>query len=191
MQSKQWTRGICAATIIWATGLMAGTIVAEQSAGRLAGLPGEGPNKGALETEMNDTTPTRLYVGILGRNLAVYLWLLCGLVSGGLTTIALLSFNGVALGQLAGLALGVGMPVERLAWVTLPHAIPEIGAFLLAGAIGLRGPALVSAWLRGVVSRAPFIAAWRPATFGALVIVAAAAIEVFVTMPIAESGMGL
>ena len=194
MRLNHWT--LFAAATIWATGTAVGVVVAGQSVGALgpAVRPGIAPTRQpdrVIETQAHETSPARLYAGILGRNLAVYLWLLCGLVSGGLTAIALLAFNGVALGQLAGFALGAGMPLERLALLTLPHAVPEIGAFLLAGAIGLRGPALLSAWLRGAFSRAPFVAALRPATCGALVIGTAAAIEVFVTVPIAKTGLGL
>ncbi len=178
-----------AAATIWGVGATVGAAVAGQSLAALA--PAVEKADRVVETETEEVTSARLYLGILGRNLAVYFWLLCGLVSGGLTTIALLAFNGVVLGQIAGFAVGAGMPVERLALLTLPHAVPEIAAFLLAGAIGLRGPALLSAWFEGVFSRAPLIAAWRPAAGGALAIAAAAAIEVFVTVPIAKTGFGL
>ena len=192
MPSKPWIRGLVASAAIWGTGAAGGVAVAAQTIEAL--VAAEGPNQ-RLERVVEARTPeapsTRLCVGIFGRNLAVYLWLLCGLITGGLTTAALLAFNGVALGQIAGFALGAGMPIERLALLTLPHAIPELGAFLVAGAVGLRGPALLSAWFNGTSGRAPLVGVLRPAAWGVLVIAVAAAIEVFVTVPIARTGIGL
>lgn len=130
-----------------------------------------------------------LYAGILGRNLAVYLWLLCGLVSGGLTTLAVLAFNGVLFGHTTGAAIGMGMPAVHVAWLLLPHGIPEIGTFLVAGAIGVRGTQLVARWMAGTHVPGTFGALWRPAAWGALVLAGAAAIEVRVTVPLAEWAM--
>ena len=191
MPSKPWIRGLAAAAAIWGTGAVAGGAVAAQTIEAL--VAAERPNQRlerVVDAGKPETPPTRLYIGIFGRNLSVYLWLLCGLVSGGLTTVALLAFNGVALGQIAGFALGAGMPVKHLALLTLPHAVPELGAFLLAGAVGLRGPALLSAWFSGTSGRAPLAGVLRPAAWGVFVIAVAAAIEVFVTVPIAQAGAG-
>ncbi|MDE0348888.1 MAG: stage II sporulation protein M [Gammaproteobacteria bacterium] len=191
MQRKPWTLGVVAATLIWATAASAGVAVAAQHTSALAAAeePGEGLERVVRPTGQ-ETPPAQLCIGILGRNLAVYLWLLLGLVSGGLTTVALLTFNGVALGQVAGFALGAGMPIGDLALLTLPHAIPEVAAFLLAGAVGLRGPTLLSAWFKGTFSRALLTGVSGPVAGGALVIAAAAVIEVFVTVPIARAGVG-
>ena len=196
MQRKPWTLGLVAAVLIWGTGTVAGVAVAAQPsrASVDAEEPGEGFAHvvGARERERVQEVPSaRLCVGILGRYLAVYLWLLCGLVSGGLTTVALLAFNGVALGQVAGFALGAGMPIGDLALLTLPHGIPEVGAFLLAGGVGLRGPALLSAWFQGTSGRTLLAGVSGPVAGGTLVIVAAAVIEVYVTVPIARAGIGL
>lgn len=192
MQRKPWTLGLVAATLIWATGAVAGVSVAARTEAALvaADAPGEGLER-VVRAGEQEAAPARLCIGILGRNLAVYLWLLLGLVSGGLTTVALLAFNGVALGQVAGFALGAGMPAGDLALLTLPHAIPELGAFLLAGAVGLRGPTLLSACFRGAFSRTLLAGVSRPVAGGAVVIAAAALIEVFVTVPIARAGAGL
>ena len=191
MKSKPWTRGLVAATLIWSTGAVAGVAVAAQPVSVLVAAKGPGERlERVAEARRQDMPPARLCIGIFGRNLTVYLWLLCGLISCGLTTVALLAFNGVALGQIAGVALGAGMPMERFALLTLPHLIPEIGAFLLAGAIGLRGPALLSAWFRGTFSGAPLAGVLRPATGGIVVIAIAAVIEVYVTVAIARAGIG-
>ncbi len=191
MESKRWTRGLVAATSIWVAGAVAGVATAAQPMSTLVAAEAPGERlEGFAEARRQDIPPARLCIGIFGRNLAVYLWLLCGLISCGLTTVALLAFNGVALGQIAGLALGAGMPLERLALLTLPHLIPEIGAFLLAGAIGLRGPALLSAWFRGTFGGAPLAGVLRPAAGGIVCIAIAAAIEVYVTVAIAQAGIG-
>ena len=200
MQRRPWTLGLVAAALIWGTGAVAGVAVAAQPmrAGVAAEKLGEAlpraleARERARERTRNQEAPSaRLCIGILGRNLSIYLWVLCGLVSGGLTAVALLAFNGVALGQVAGFALGAGMPIGDLALLTLPHAIPEVGAFLLAGAVGLRGPALLSAWFKGTSSRTLLTGVSGPVAGGVLAIVAAAVIEVFVTVPIARAGIGL
>ena len=190
MESKPWTRGLAAATLIWGTGAVAGVAVAAQPMSTLVAAEAPGDHfERVAEGRRRDEPSPRLCVGIFGRNLAVYLWLLCGLISCGLTTVALLGFNGVALGQIAGFALGAGMPLEHFALLTLPHLIPELGAFLLAGAIGLRGPALLSAWFRGAGGAAPLAGILRPAAGGIVVIGLAAVIEVYVTVAIARAGI--
>lgn len=131
-------------------------------------------------------TASHQYVGILGRNLAVYLWLLCGLASGGLTTIGVLFFNGMLLGHTTAAAIGMGMPPVRLAWLLLPHGIPEIATFLVGGAIGLRGTRLLAGWATGTFGWGPLRHLWVPATVGCPVLAAAAAVEVGVTVPLAE-----
>ncbi len=195
MQRKPWTLGLLAAALIWGIGMIAGVAVAAQPMRTLVaaeeldqGL--ERVVEARERAHAQEASSARLCIGILGRNLAVYVWLLCGLVSGGLTTVALLAFNGVALGQVGGFALGAGMPIGDLALLTLPHAIPEVGAFLLAGAVGLRGPALLSAWFKGASSRALLTGVSVPVAGGTLAIAAAAVIEVFVTVPIARAGIG-
>ena len=195
MQRKPWTLGLVAATLIWGIGAVAGVAVATQPMRALAAAEElddtlERVVEARERAREREVSPARLCIGILGRNLAVYFWLLCGLVSGGLTTLAVLAFNGVALGQVAGFALGARMSIGDLALLTLPHGIPELGAFLLAGAVGLRGAALLSAWFKGMSSRELLADVPGPVAAGILVIAAAAVIEVFVTVPIARVGIG-
>ena len=195
MQRKRWTLGLVVAASIWGAGAVAGVAVAAQPMSALVAADALGVGlervvEARERAREQDASPARLCIGILGRNLSVYLWLLCGLVSGGLTTLALLAFNGVALGQVAGFALGAGMSIGDLALLTLPHGIPELGAFLLAGAVGLRGAALLSAWFKGMSSRELLADVPGPVAAGILVIAAAAVIEVFVTVPIARVGIG-
>ena len=191
MQSKPWTMGLVAATLIWSTGAVAGVAATVQPMSTLVAAAETGARPERVpEARRRDEPPARLCIGIFGRNLAVYLWLLCGLVSCGLTTLGVLAFNGVALGQIAGFAVGAGMAMQHFALLTLPHLIPELGAFLLAGAIGLRGPALLSAWFEGTFSRAPLAGVLRPAGYGVVMIAIAAVIEAYVTVPMAQAGTG-
>ncbi|MYE83927.1 MAG: stage II sporulation protein M [Gammaproteobacteria bacterium] len=188
MALRDWVGGLTMSTAIWITGTGIGILAVPEG-------PTSAPSQGAWTTEAHSpSTPRteehfRLFTGILGRNLAVYLWLLCGLVSGGLTTVAVLTFNGVLFGHTTGAAIGMGIPAVHLAWLLLPHGIPEIGTFLVAGAIGVRGTRLVAGWMAGSHAPGPFSAIWRPAVWGALVLAGAAAIEVRVTVPLAEWGM--
>lgn len=128
----------------------------------------------------------RLCFAIFMRNLMVYALLLSGLASAGITSISLLAFNGLALGELFGGAHASGVPLSLLMATTLPHAIPEFSAFLLAAAIGFRGPALFAAWLRGALSLDDVSKLWPVISAGACIIAAAAFVEAYWTIPIAR-----
>ena len=186
MTMRDWVRGLTISTAIWVAGTSIGIWAAPQ--GPVAPAPPQVDSSPDARSVHDPRTPeyVRLYAGILGRNLAVYLWLLCGLVSGGLTTLAVLTFNGVLFGHTTGAAIGIGMPVMHVAWLLLPHGIPEIGTFLVAGAIGVRGAELVAHWMKGTPVRIKIQTLWRPAAWGALALAGAAAIEVRVTAPLAE-----
>ena len=132
-------------------------------------------------------TSFSLYGWILGRNLAVYMWLLIGVLSSGLTTVAVLAFNGVALGQHVAIAMQLGLPFDSVALLLLPHGVPELGAFFLAGAIGLQGPRLLQVWWWNGRSDNALGEMLRPALLGAVVLAAAAGIEVGVTLPLART----
>ena len=139
------------------------------------------------ENGHHNYTSLSLYAWILGRNLAVYLWLLCGVLSSGLTTVAVLAFNGVALGQSVAIATQLGLPFHSVVLLLLPHGVPEFGAFCLAGAIGLQGPRLLQGWWRNSRTDNALGKMLRPALLGAMVLAAAAGIEVGVTLPLARS----
>lgn len=188
----RWARSIALSTAIWATGAIVGawavghakTLATDRSAP-------EAPLDAALLDPAGDPGGASLYFGILGRNLAVYLWLLCGVASAGLSTVAVLAFNGVALGQTAAVAIELGMSTETMLWLLLPHGTPEFGAFLVAGAIGLQGPGLLRDWFNNGRAGGVLTALWRPAVAGALALVAAAGIETGLTVPLAQSMQGV
>ena len=95
---RTWTWGLLASTLIWGAGTTLGLRIVPD--GQHAAEP---PRPQVLpvprEHSPAPVEASRQYVGILGRNLAVYLWLLAGLASGGLTTLGVLFFNGVILGH--------------------------------------------------------------------------------------------
>ena len=83
--------------------------------------------------------PGPLFVMIAGRNLTVLAFLLSGLFTFGLMSAAVLAHNGFALGGLIRNSLAMGMEPNILAGLILPHGVLELAAFVLAGALGLRG----------------------------------------------------
>ena len=131
----------------------------------------------------------RLTADIFARNLSVYILLLAGLISGGLTTVVTLAFNGVLLGQMFGVASLMGVPVAAPIWLLAPHGILELSLFLLAAAIGLQGPAVTLAFAAGKEL------AWRPrrlrrmALVGVPALAVAALIEGYLTLPIAQAAL--
>ncbi len=73
---------------------------------------------------------------IFGHNLGVLAWLASGTWCLGLTTAATVLFNGSVLGWVVGksvLADGAGSLVTGI----LPHALPELGSYVLGGAASL------------------------------------------------------
>ncbi len=80
-----------------------------------------------------------LFLKIVVRNMTVYALLLTGVITWGVTSLSTLVFNGFVLGGLMATSLRGGMPMGTLAALLLPHGIIELGAFVTAGAIGLRG----------------------------------------------------
>ncbi len=83
--------------------------------------------------------PGPLFVMIAGRNLTVLAFLLSGLLTFGLMSATVLAHNGFALGGLIRNSLAMGMEPKVLAALILPHGVLELTAFVLAGALGLRG----------------------------------------------------
>ena len=182
---RMWTCGLLASSLIWGAGTALGLRIVPD--GQHATEPSQPQVVRARRDHSSaPVEASRQYMGILGRNLAVYLWLLCGLASGGLTTLGVLFFNGVLLGHTTAAALGMGMPPGRLAWLLLPHGIPEIGTFLVGGAIGLQGTTLLARWIAGISNRGPLGRLWLPAAVGCPILAGAAAIEVRLTVPLAN-----
>ena len=183
----RWRLGVLASiAILTAGGAFGGW--AASAASPQAGPAVDGP---AAIQAFRDRTASQAAEGyfltILTSNLGVYAWLLMGIVSGGLTTVAILAFNGILIGQAAVVATQLGASGTTLVLLSLPHGIPELAAFVLAGAVGLQGPALLSVWLRHAGGTEFLQSLWRPALLGLPVLAVAAGIEVRVTLPLALS----
>lgn len=188
MDRKSWIRNLGIALAMWAGGATLGFGFANHVAHTSFDVPmeasAEAPKSAAPSGQ-------ELYFGILGRNLAVYAWLLCGLVSLGISTVVVTLFNGIYLGQTLGLAAAHGAEARTLAWLILPHGILEVSAFLLAAAVGVLGFRLAHVWLseptRLSVELRGVAHLWPMAVLGAAALVVAAGIETYITVPLAES----
>ena len=183
----RWRLGVLASiAILTAGGAFGGWAASEASP--QAAPPVDRPAAVAAFRDRTSKEAAEGYVlTILASNLAVYAWLLMGIVSGGLTTVAILAFNGILIGQSAVVATQLGASGTTLALLSLPHGVPELAAFVLAGAVGLQGPALIRAWLRHASGTELLRSLWRPALLGLAVLAVAAGIEVRVTLPLALS----
>jgi len=128
---------------------------------------------------------------IAGRNLQVALLLLAGGLTFGGTTLVTLGWNGFSFGMAAATAAQLGVPIEVLAMLVVPHAILEIPAFWIAGTVGWYVPYQFVQYLRERKE--------RPLTRGEIhglvamtgvsvgLIVLAAGIEVWVTPALAKA----
>lgn len=188
MDRKSWIRNLTIALAMWAGGASLGFGYSNHVAAASFDVPMEAGTETAKSTSPTDR---ELYFGILGRNLAVYAWLLCGLVSLGISTVVVTLFNGIYLGQTLALAGATGVSATSVAWLILPHGVLEVSAFLIAAALGILGPRLARAWLSsgdhiGAECRR-LVRLWPVAALGALALVVAAGIETYVTVPLAEA----
>ncbi len=193
MDHKSWIRNLAIALALWAGGAMLGFGFTTQ----VAPTSHEALPKAAAADAATTSGPVggKLYFGILGRNLAVYGWLLCGLVSLGISTVVVTLFNGVHLGQTIALAATAGAPATSIARLLLPHGVLEVSAFLVAAAVGILGLRLGRAWLSNEVRLGAqcrqLARLWPVASLGAVALAFAAGIETYVTVPLAESrGLG-
>jgi len=185
MDRRLWIRNIAVALALWVGGATLGFGVATQ----IAPTAVEALPKAATAANASGPTGRELYFGILGRNLAVYVWLLCGVVSLGISTVAVTLFNGIHLGQTIALAAIAGTSATSVAWLILPHGVLEVSAFLVAAALGMLGPGLAHVWLSndgrlGEKCR-QLARLWPIATLGAVALVVAAGVETYITVPLA------
>ncbi len=188
MRFSAWLQAISLSAAIWAAGTVAGFALG--SASTTLSAP-HGPQTLSTSQSLDRMDARqdkgRLSLGLLGRNVAVYVWLLAGVVCAGMSTIVVLAFNGLLMGQMISVGQAIGAPLPVAAWLFLPHGVLEVGALLLAGAIGLQGPGLLMAWIHG--RPAPY----RTAGLGAAAVAGiaalgfAAAIEAYLTVPIARA----
>jgi hypothetical protein len=120
---------------------------------------------------------------ILVNNARVLVLMAAGTFSGGLITLAVTFFNGLILGG-AVAYLGTHGQGHSLLTGLAPHFLPEVAAFLVAGAADLWMATAVVAWLRGrpVPDRRVVMARWLAPQGVALgLLVVAAVIEGYVS----------
>ena len=195
----RWALAFALAATVWAAGTGAGVLVAER-AGEWTLEHADGALDAAALEEVKPSResdsdsgaapaqPSKgaVFLFILGRNTAVYLWLLTGLLSAGAVTFVVLLYNGIQLGLTIGFAQQAGMPAGVMTDLLLTHGVLELGAFFVAGAVGFQGFRLATGWSR--LGRASF-SALRLGTvllFGLCALTGAAAIETFVTPQLAR-----
>jgi len=183
-----WLTGFLGAWFVLFLGVWIGFAFAEW----VAAFPDEGPPVPVVDHDERVDTRSGwdLFSFILRRNLSVYLLLLLGLASAGLVTFVVLLGNGIAVGQVIGLAKSSGISNGMLADLLITHGVLELGAFCIAGAVGFQGFLLA-------IGRTNFdreaLRTLRPGLvlgFGVVALAVAAAIEAFVTASLAESGHG-
>ena len=167
-----------AAVQIWLLAALIGFIVAAQGADVRA------PEGGFYAAEVLEMRGASAFRYIARQNLAVLCLLVAGVLSFGIITAVVLIFNGALLGIEVAVAVWTGVSLVNLLAVLLPHGIIGMGALLAAGEMGLRSSAGLLVSGRGILAALPQ-AARRFAFLGCL-IVAAAAIEAWVTLPLAE-----
>lgn len=140
----------------------------------------------ATTAPADDRSGWSLFAFILRNNLAVYLLLLFGLVSAGAVTFVILLGNGIALGQVIGLARLSGMSNGTLVELLLPHAVLELGALCVAGAVGFQGFRLVLglSTVEGLSLRS--LRLGLVLGFGVCALTTAAGVEAFVTAEFAK-----
>ena len=188
MQRKIWIRNLAVVLSLWAGGTTLGFGFTAHVAPTSDAAP-----RAAVTEAVGGSRPVGrdLFFGILGRNLAVYAWLLCGLVSLGISTVVVTAFNGILLGQTLAIASAGGTSAGSIAWLILPHGLLEVSAFVVAAALGILGPRLARAWLsneaRLKAECRQLVRLWPIASVGAAALMVAAGIETYVTLPLAQS----
>lgn len=114
--------------------------------GFLVGLFAVGPSP---DQSRSFTTPESAGIlTILQFNIPVFVLLLSGVVTLGLTTVASVFLNGVLLGLTVAQALNSGMPLHVVVALVAPHALLELPALWLSSAVGLRVSVTVVRYLR-------------------------------------------
>lgn len=198
MQHTRWATAFVLAALVWAGGTAAGVGIANRvermalahADHALAPAPRQAVEEaGAGEQALGGSDAT-VFLFILGRNSAVYIWLLFGLLSAGAVTFVVLLYNGIQLGFTIGFALQSGMGGGVLADLLLTHGVLELGAFFVAGAVGFQGFHLARGWLRGRRESVKALRLGSVLLFGACALTSAAAIEAFITSRLVALHMG-
>ena len=188
MKRFGWAFAFALAATIWAAGMVAGAVVAqgakewtEESAERaFRPAPSDEPRRADAAPQAEPSNRV-VFLFILGRNAAVYLWLLAGLLSAGAVTLVVLFHNGMQLGLTISFARQAGMPGGVLTDLLLTHGVLELGAFFVASAVGFQGFRLALGWSRSRLESLKALRLPSVLLFGLCTLTGAAAIETFVT----------
>lgn len=197
MKHTRWASAFVLAALVWAGGTAVGIGIAHRIE-RMAladadhALPYATPHEveEAGTEKQADGSDATVFLFILGRNSAVYIWLLFGLLSAGAVTFVVLLYNGIQLGFTIGFALQSGMGGGVLADLLLTHGVLELGAFFVAGAVGFQGFRLARGWLGGRRESVKALRLGLVLLFGACALTSAAAIEAFITSRLVALHMG-
>lgn len=188
MPRLRWALAFGLAAAVWAAGMVAGAALAEQAEEWNAedAHPAlvHAPSEQAELVQVGEKAQSsngRLFLFILGRNTAVYVWLLAGLLSAGAVTFVVLFYNGLQLGLTIAIARQNGMPAGAVTDLLLTHGVLEVGAFFVAAAVGFQGFRLALGWARSRRESLKTLRLAWVALFGMCALTGAAAIETFVT----------
>ena len=125
---------------------------------------------------------------IIRANLRVCVNLLTGLLSLGFMSMVNLVWIGLNLGWTVQSAMESGMSCYRLAALTLPHGLMELGGFAMIAAVGCEGFVIVYRKLRFDLwsfGRDRLSLNCRRLTAGLFIVLAASIVETFITGQIA------
>lgn len=151
MTATSWIRNLAIVLAIWCATGAAGTWLGAAHGNSATQVQQPFAAKTFLAAIEEPQHRARQSMDIFARNLAVYALLVAGIISGGLTTVFTLAFNGFLIGSMFGVASTVDIPIKAGVWLLAPHGVLELPLLFLAGAIGLQGPAAALAWIRGNV----------------------------------------
>lgn len=199
MKHTRWASAFVLAALVWAGGTAAGIgianriehmALADADHARAPAPPPQDAGEAAAAEQARGGADATVFWFILGRNSAVYIWLLFGLLSAGTVTFVVLLYNGIQLGFTIGFALQSGMGGGVLADLLLTHGVLELGAFFVAGAVGFQGFRLARGWLGGRRESVKALRLGLVLLFGACALTSSAAIEAFITSRLVALHMG-
>jgi len=141
-------------------------------------------------TVLSNLQPPDL-LSILNSNLLVWIYLHLGMVTFGASTLINLSYNAFIFGSIISKSLQVGLETKEVLLLTLPHAIFEIPAIIIAGAAGFKIPYEIIRYLAGkketILTKEDIKEYLTLALISITLIIIAAWIEANVTLRIAKS----
>ena len=186
--NDNWIGGFGCSVGVVLIGMLAGIAIADW----ISSMPAQTMPRNLTDfrAETVDKSGWELFWFILRRNMTVFVMLLLGVVSAGAVTVVVLLANGIALGQLIGLAKGAGMSNAAVASLIVPHGVLELGALCVAGAVGLKGVRLAFGIRALAWESLKSLRVGTVMAFGLGALAAAAAIEAFVTVEFADSLRG-